>query len=137
MTPGGSTKRPRVAVTALKRQQIERAIELYLRECYRNETVARVSELADRLGANRPYLSHLVASVLGKSLGDALQERQLSYAAHLLGTTALRMHEIAAKAAFGTERTFFRAFKRSYGETPGAYRKKNNQMSVDDGRMSR
>lgn len=115
----------------LARQRLERAIELYLRDCFRARSVARVSELADRLGANRPHLSRLVSRTLGKSLGSALRERQLAYAARLLAETSLSVAEVSSAAAFGTERTFFRAFKNAFDETPAAYRAKSNQLSVD------
>lgn len=107
-----------------ERHRIERAIELYLRHCYREHTVARVSELAHYLGANRTYLSRVAPRVLGVPLGDALRKRQLAFAERLLLETPLRVAEVAAAAAFGTERTFFRAFQKYYGTTPRAYREK-------------
>lgn len=107
-----------------ERQRVERAIELYLRECYRARTVARVSELALYLGANRTYLSRVVAALTGQSLSDTLRTRRLAYAERLVRETSLTFSEIAAAAAFGTERTLRRAFERAYGMTLGAYRKK-------------
>ena len=129
----GGRRRGRGGRPPSGRQRLERAIELYQREFYRTRSVSRVSELAERLGANRPHLSRIVGQILGKPLGDALRERQLAYAAELLVETRLRIAEIANAAAFGTERTFFRAFKRIYGQTPAEYRtQKSNEMSVDD-----
>jgi AraC family transcriptional regulator of adaptative response / DNA-3-methyladenine glycosylase II len=118
----GST--PQSTPRATERHRIERAIELYLQQCYRTPTVARVSELAASLGANRTYLSRVVPRVLGETLGTALRRRQLAYAEQLLLQTKLPVVEIARAAAFGTVRTFFRAFSSAFGMTPAAYRRK-------------
>lgn len=99
-------------------------MELYLRQCFLEPTVARVSELAEHLGANRTYLSRVVPQILGEPLGAALRRRQLAYAEQLLRKTSLTVSEVAAAAAFGTTRTFFRAFLRAFGTTPGCHRKK-------------
>jgi AraC-like DNA-binding protein len=105
-----------------ERHRIERAIELYLARCYRGRTVARVSELAIYLGVNRTHLSRVVSQVIGEPLGAALRRRQLTYAATLLRNASMTVSEVAAAAAFGTQRTFFRAFRRAFGMTPGVYR---------------
>lgn len=118
-----TTRPSRRTAAHVERHRIERAIELYLRKCYRERTPARVSELADFLGANRTSLSRDVSSVIGEPLGRALRNRQLAFAERLLCETTLSVSEVAATAAFGTERTFFRAFLAVYGTTPAAYRK--------------
>jgi AraC-like DNA-binding protein len=116
----GSSQRAR----AIERQRIERAIELYLHDCFKKATVARVSELAAFMGVNRPYLSRAAHRALGEPLGSALRRRQLAHAERLVRETTLPIDDIAAAAAFGTTRTFFRAFARAFGMTPGEYREK-------------
>lgn len=105
------------------RQRLERAAELYLRECYRKRTAARADEFAEYLRLARPYLSRVVPEVLGVPLRDFLRQRQLEYARHLLETTPLSTVQIAVAAAFGTRPTFYRCFVEAYGMTPGAYRR--------------
>jgi AraC-like DNA-binding protein len=122
------TVRPRAL--ALERHRLQRSIELYLRDCFAKRSVARVSELAERLGANRTYVSRIVPAILGMSLGEALREKQLEHAKELLAHSSLKVSEIAAASAFGTERSFFRSFRRAFGVTPSAFRK-SNQLSVD------
>lgn len=109
---------------SVQRQRIDRLLELYLRDCYRLRTVARASELAANLGANRTYLSRTVPAALGMPLRQALHKRQLEYAAHLLRRTRLTVDEIAARAAFGHRSTFYRRFRKAFGESPEAYRLK-------------
>src|SRR5437763_7233280 len=77
------------------RQRLERAAELYLRQCYAKRTAARADEFADRLRLTRPYLSRVVPDVLGVPLRDFLRERQLAYAQHLLKTTPLSTVQVA------------------------------------------
>lgn len=114
----------RRAGIAAQRQRVERAIELYLRDCYRLRTAARASELAQHLGTNRAYLSRTVPAILGTSLREALRRRQLDHAAGLLAQTRLPIHEIALRAAFGHPSTFFRVFRKAFGESPDTYRSK-------------
>lgn len=42
------------------RRRYELIIEKYLKDCYRQRTAARVSELADLLQTSRPYLSRVI-----------------------------------------------------------------------------
>ena len=105
------------------RRRLERAADLYLRECYERRTPARADDFARQLGLTREHLARLGSDVLGVSLRDFLRSRQLLYAEQLLRTTSLSTVQIAEAAAFGTHPTFYRAFKTAYGMTPGEYRK--------------
>ena len=116
-----TTRRPGIPA---QRQRLERAIELYLRDCYRLRTAARVSELAQHLGTSRSYISRTAPDLLGTSLREALRRRQLDYAAKLLVSTRLPVHEIALRAAFGHPSTFFRIFRKAFGDSPDTYRAK-------------
>lgn len=77
-----------------------RSIEVYLRECYRTETAARVSELSAQLGLHRASLFR-AAAVLGQPLRDAMRDLQLEYAATLLTDTSKPVAAVALAAAFG------------------------------------
>jgi AraC-like DNA-binding protein len=105
------------------RRIFEFIINHYLRECFRRRTVARASELAERLSANRATLSRTMSETLGRTLLSELRRRQLDEASRLLRTTKLTVAEIAARSAFGDRTTFFRVFRAAFGMTPGAYRK--------------
>ncbi|HEV8436075.1 MAG TPA: helix-turn-helix domain-containing protein [Thermoanaerobaculia bacterium] len=98
-------------------------IEHYLRECFRVRTVARASELAERLNSNRSTLSRTMSQTLGRTLLSELRRRQLDEAARLLRTTDLTVAEVAARSAFGDRTTFFRVFRAAFDMTPGEYRK--------------
>ena len=105
------------------RRRYEQIIETYLRDCYAQRTVARVSELAQFLDANRQYLSRIIPQLFGKPLRTVLRERQLREAMRLLRVTPLSVDEIAAASAFGHRTTLFRLFRQAFGMTPSDYRR--------------
>lgn len=121
MTP--RKKRPRT-FTHAHRQRLDRAAEHYLRKCYRTNSAARASEFAAELGLTPEYTSWLAMRILGKPLRDYLREKQVIYAAWLLRTipAEISIEEIALRSGFGTAKTLYRWFSRTYGTSPGAFR---------------
>lgn len=106
------------------RQGLVRAVEHYLRECYRKQKPAREKELARSLDWTPEYVSWLGAKVLGRSLHRFLREKQLEYAARLLRRTPLSIEEIAARSGFGTRSTMHRWFVDVHGIGPAAFRER-------------
>ena len=121
---------PRRAVTARKtrtfthmhRQRLERAVAIYLRDCYRAQAAARTSELAARMGVVPQYLSGIARKILGKPLQLFLREKQLEEAARLLIQTPLEVGDIARRSGFGTHVSLYRWFLKTHGVAPSAYR---------------
>jgi AraC-like DNA-binding protein len=111
--------------TFAHRQRLERAIDVYLRWCYRQKTAARTSELAARLGVLPQYLSSIAPTILGKPLSTVLRHRQLKEAERLLRHTPLPIEEVALRAAFGTPSTFYRWFLEKHEITPAVFRELN------------
>ena len=119
----------------------------HLHERYAATQLAALSEA----GATAPYLRDWLATQLGPQLprrGDAaralnisertlarrLQAQQLSYeqlldevrrdaALHAVGQTARALNDIAQSLGFAEASTFYRAFQRWTGTTPGRWRK--------------
>lgn len=110
------------ADTFATRQKIERAIDLYLDECYRRRTSAKVSELARFLHLSHSHLTRECVRVTGRKPSELLRMRQVEYARHLLAATPSTVEKIGEKAAFGTVNTFVRVFRLALGMTPSAYR---------------
>jgi AraC-like DNA-binding protein len=109
-------------LTHTHRQRLDRAIALYLYECYRKRTAARVSEFAAFLGRNADYMTRRAAAILGGSLREYLRAKQIEEAERLLTTTPLPMWQVALHAGFGTVSTLYRCFRKVHHTSPGAFR---------------
>jgi AraC-like DNA-binding protein len=109
-------------------RRFEASIAGYLEDCYRTRTVARVSELALRIGLSRQRLVEMVWLGYGKTPADLLRDRQLEYAIDLLTGTSLPLSDIAAASAFGDRSTLYRAFMRKYGMSPFHFRHLDNMQ---------
>ena len=103
------------------RQSLEDAAEFYLRECYARRAPARATDFARHLALARSYVSR-VTGLFGLPLRDFLRARQLAYAQQLLRTTPLSIEQVRIASAFGSDWTFHRCFKASFGVTPAEYR---------------
>jgi AraC-like DNA-binding protein len=120
--PRTSQPRDPTRFTRADLQRLERAADLYLQDCYRKGTAARVSEFATYLHVSRPYLSRAIRRITGDSATAFLRARQLRRAQHLLETSRLTVGRIAVASAFGTARTLRRFFRIAVGMSPEAYR---------------
>lgn len=66
---------------------------------------------------------HQIARQAGESsFSSYLQQRRMRLITRLLEETDLPVSDIGAHAGYNTPSTFFKAFKRMYGVTPGEYR---------------
>jgi AraC-like DNA-binding protein len=110
-----------------KKRRYERAARLYLEDCYRKRTAARVSELASFVGLTRPHLSVELKTLFGVSPRAYLRALQLEHACWLLRATTATPSQIAIAAAFGTINTFYRTFAIHHGMTPEQYRESVNR----------
>lgn len=122
--PGYAAARAAEGFTHFDRQRLERALEYYLRDCFRNATRVTVAEFATCLGCHPDYLTRIAASILGAmSLLDFLRSKQLEEAERLLDVTDLSIKEIALRSGFGTISSFYRRFQAAHQMSPGTFRK--------------
>lgn len=99
-----------------------RNVNNYLRRCFSEESPPHVSELAVMLDYSVGGLSRLFRARTGVKLSDYFKDQQIACAKRLLRSRRYSVTRIAGKSGFGTERTFFRAFKQRTGMTPDQYR---------------
>lgn len=125
MTPMASHKRPRI-FTHAHRQRLERAAEVYLRQCYREKAKVSVAAFATLIKRNPEYMTRTTTNIAGMSLLDYLRTKQLQEAERLLRTTPLLVEEIAVCAGFGTASTLYRCFRRYRGMSPSQFREVRN-----------
>ncbi len=105
------------------------AAERYIDDCRRTATSVRVSEFASRMKRTAVQLGRQFQSSVGIGVKDYFSMRQIDFAKEMLRTTVQSTAQIAVDSGYGTARTFYRAFKRSAGISPTAFRK---EMSLGE-----
>jgi transcriptional regulator GlxA family with amidase domain len=104
---------------ALGDRQIASAIKLIHAQPGHRWTVG---ELASKVALSRSAFSARFRELVGESPLRYTTRTRLAHAAALLRTTDAPLAQIAARAGYGTEFSFGKAFKRAFGVAPGAYR---------------
>jgi AraC family transcriptional regulator, transcriptional activator of pobA len=79
---------------------------------------------ADALGVPQAALSRALAHVTGRTTKELITDRRMLEAARLLRFTNMNVGEVGYRAGFQDQLYFSRAFKRSTGEAPSAYRER-------------
>ena len=81
--------------------------------------------VAKELHLGKKQTSRIIYKYFGKPLSELVLERKLALASTLLRSSDKSMSEIAKETNFHSDNYFFLSFKKVYGITPLAYRKKN------------
>jgi AraC-like DNA-binding protein len=98
---------------------VVRALELMHTRISRPWTL---TSLADAVGTSRSVLAERFATVVGLPPMHYLTERRIQLAAQLLTDGPATVSAVAHTVGYGSEAAFSRAFKRSMGLSPGAWR---------------
>src|SRR5262249_34829154 len=107
------------SLPALADPQIAAAVELIHSQPERGWTLG---ELAGRVSLSRSSFSARFRELVGEAPIRYITRTRLAHAATLLRTTNASLAQIAARAGYSTEFSFSKAFKRTFGLAPGAYR---------------
>lgn len=81
-----------------------------------------LSDLAQFVGRNSTYLSHLFVEKTKKTFRETLTELRIKEAQKLLVETDMTIKEISALTGFQNQHYFSKVFKNSVGSTPKHYR---------------
>lgn len=84
----------------------------------------KLEDAAQALGYSRNYLSHRIKKYSGMTFPELLANLRIEHACELLGKTTIT--DAALDSGFETVRSFYRAFKKQTGITPGEYLKGKN-----------
>ena len=90
----------------------------------KNDEVLTLRHLAQKIGYSEFYISKKFSEISGMHIRDYLRYRKLAFALRELRDTRRSILDIAVETGFSSHAAFTRAFKRAYGLTPDAYRKK-------------
>ena len=121
--PKATTKvRPKALVSILS----------YIGENYTEDIT--LASIGEALGYSPKYISLCLGDVDEVNLSYLINSFRCEHAKNLLATTKNRMIDIAIESGFTTERSFYRAFLKLTGMTPGAYRKsrRTNQSQENE-----
>lgn len=94
----------------------------YIRNHY-NEEIS-LTGLAEKLHMNATYLSELFKETAGMGFVAYLTSVRMQKACEYLKHREIRINQIASLVGFEDERYFSTVFKKTYGMTPGEYRKR-------------
>ncbi|HYF94641.1 MAG TPA: AraC family transcriptional regulator [Symbiobacteriaceae bacterium] len=113
-----------------------------IRDPIRNACAYIEAHLTDEIGfadvaravAFSPYYFHrLFQGAVGESITEHIRRRRLTEAAAQLTAGRLRIIDIAVTYRFESQASFTKAFRRMYGITPGAYRRKGVHRIMTEG----
>lgn len=101
-------------------------------EAHLTEPVA-LADVAKRAGFSLHYFSRLFRVLTGEPFGSYLVRRRMTLAAERLLAEGreLKLVELAFACGYDSQEAFTRAFKRTFGVTPGAYRRRGPGMRME------
>jgi AraC-like DNA-binding protein len=88
-----------------------------------------VAQMAATAGVSRTAFARRFSTLIGEPPLTYLTRWRMTVAACLLRETNLPVESVAARVGYGSPFAFGKAFKRSMGNSPGAYRRANQQDS--------
>lgn len=92
----------------------------YIKNNYTDSGLCAMS-IADKYYVNEKYVFTIVKSQTGKSLGEFIEQLRFSKVEELLRDN-VDINEIPERVGFNSVNTFYKAFKRIYGVSPGKWR---------------
>ena len=107
--------------TKSKQRLLYEKIETYIEN---NIKTANIKELSEVLGYSAIYTGNLVKRLTGTPFSKIVLSKRCKMAADMLLNTDLSIHEIINMVGYENESFFRKAFKKKYGITLLAYRKK-------------
>lgn len=81
-----------------------------------------ITSISEQLNLSEKYLCTYIKDHLGKSIGDYIEEKRMEQAKLLLTDNKLIIKDISASVGFNSQNTFYKAFKRYTGVSPGTWR---------------
>ena len=88
-----------------------------------------LDDLSERFHYSKPHICNMIKENTGRTLTALVNAQKLTHAEMLLETTDFSMEEIAELIGFSSVDYFIRLFHRTYGITPGKFRKSRQQNS--------
>lgn len=97
--------------------------------CDRFRTPIDLKGLAEKCGVSREHLSREYTLRFGEPPGQVLRRLRLEHARTLL-STGLVIEDVAIASGFASADTFYRAYRRAYGVSPGSLRQTTESQAA-------
>lgn len=112
------------------KEKSKKVYSTYVEQCkwYMNEkyqTKITLEDMAEYIGVNEAYLSHLFSEKEGMTIREYLNQVRVERAQNLLKYSNSSLVEISDYVGFSSQSYFGRIFKKRVGMTPQQYRSKN------------
>lgn len=101
---------------------------IYLQSNY--QSPISLETLSQQFGYSKSRFSHLFNETLGCSPGVFINSLRCQHAARVMMESDMTLLEVAMNAGFECPRTFYRAFKQYYGQTPTQYIRTHSQRAA-------
>lgn len=120
------------AVIRDKEQQAQSAVKQMTRfiEEHHADSSFGLAALARQFNQSESAMSAIVKDQLGVTFTEHLEKLRLDEACRLLSRTSMSINEIALQVGYNSDKAFRRAFKRSLGLLPTAYRQEASQHTT-------
>ncbi|MFQ7003814.1 MAG: helix-turn-helix transcriptional regulator [Ruthenibacterium lactatiformans] len=108
-------------VDSLKRshnEALQRRVLAWLNEQYTRPDL-NIAMAAEQFHISKKYVTQFLKDQTGKSFTEYVEELRLSRAMELLRGSELGITEISVQCGFSTQNTFYKAFRRRFGISPG------------------
>lgn len=89
-----------------------------------------MDDIAKQVGLDRDSFSAYIYELRGLTFTSWVRDHRLEYCQMRLRSTNLTLSEIAYESGYGDLAAMSKAFKKKYGLTPSAYRKKNQYTAL-------
>jgi AraC-like DNA-binding protein len=111
---------------AMQDRRLARILESIHQQPWQRWTIAELCSLA---GLSKTVLADRFAATIGMSPIEYLTNWRMQIAARWLTQSAMSIEQLAERCGYESASAFNKAFKRSYGISPGAYRQGNIRAS--------
>lgn len=115
-------------VDSLKRshnEALQRHILAWLNEQYTRPNL-NIAMAAEQFHISKKYVTQFLKDQTGKSFTEYVEELRLARAMELLRGSELGITEISVQCGFSTQNTFYKAFRRRFGISPSAVRRRES-----------
>ena len=88
-----------------------------------SSAVPTLKSVSEKLHLSEKQTERMIKSFFGRSFGEQVSYMRMTRAKELLETTDMKVNAISSAVGYSVTRSFFGAFKKTYGMTPNEYRK--------------